>query len=475
MISENTLIQAKEIAAQFSDKGLRLSAVQETPLAALVESSMRNVIAVESMGLSGKEGIPTFEDLLIETTNTPDAVGANQHSEFLDDSVELATKALTYTVNLAKTVVNPMIERVASGIEEALDASEKTAVNPININSYFDSPLWSLPYIQELFDRFSELSDMKAAYTGPAITLTPALLETGLPGIDSVTVTHLKALEDAGLLSDYWNTTFGSGSFDTATAFTGDPRKVAEVGLLTYLAANNIEDVPPEGADMSIESWRNMIRAVKNQAARAVALSRGFISRSRARQDMIFSFPLSGAPGSVIEVDGVVYNKFLEQGGSPEILMGAYYTDRNRNFDELIRRKDEYVKGWGIRQAALASANESRRLTVVIGALERLVAVEITRLDEAHIAYAQPAYHSQLAHFLTHVNNKDLQDLWMLARKCICRVVFPHTNVETMLLAVDEAMRQRPDLSVREAAFYASIDIMAKWLSDMIVVESSRL
>ncbi len=474
MISENTLIQAKEIAAQFSEKGLHLSALQETPLAALVDSSLRKVVAVESMGLSGQEGFPAFEDLLIETTNTPDAVGANEHSEYLDDSIELATKSLIYTSNLAKTVVNPMIERVAAGLEEALDNSEKTAVNPINVNSYFDSPLWSLPYIQELFDRYNELHDIKAVYTGPAITLTPSLLETGLPGIDAVMLTHLKALEDSGLLKEYWNKTFGSGPFDTSEALTGDPRKVAEIGLLTYLAASNIEDVPPEGTDMSFDKWRTMILSVKNQAARAVALSRGMLARARARQDMIFSFPLNGAPGSVIEVDGVVYNKFLEQGGTPETLMGAYYTDRNRNFADLIKRKDEYTKSWSIRQAAIASSNESRRLSVVITALGRLVATEITQLSEEHVAYALPAYQAQLTRFLDCVNNKDLQDLWMLARKCICRSVFPQTNVETMLLAVDEAMKQRPDLSAREAAFYASIDIMAKWLSEMIVVESSR-
>jgi hypothetical protein len=108
----------------------------------------------------------------------------------------------------------------------------------------------------------------------------------------------------------------------------------------------------------------------------------------------------------------------------------------------------------------------------MVEGMRAAVCKEIMALPDDQLWGDRSGYHDRLRDFAHKAKQRDLQDLWHFARTAVCQVVFPQTDAEALLLAIDEQSKLHPNKDVRELALYATIELVARWLADQLVVKN---
>jgi hypothetical protein len=190
---------------------------------------------------------------------------------------------------------------------------------------------------------------------------------------------------------------------------------------------------------------------------------------------MIVSYPQSTMAGQQIIVDGPVFNRFIQEGGSPEVILGAFFTDRQMDYAQLLSDREGYLARWKTAQSTLLGSAEGERFRALMVALQSALTEEINALPDELMVASRATLHERLQQCLGSVRPNALESLWHTARHLICTVIFPHTDVENTLCEVDSQMQRHPELEPREAALNAAVESMAQWLSKLITVETVRI
>jgi hypothetical protein len=79
--------------------------------------------------------------------------------------------------------------------------------------------------------------------------------------------------------------------------------------------------------------------------------------------------------------------------------------------------------------------------------------------------------HTGLASYLEkNVTADCLDDLYSCIRNLVCDVIFPLSDAKFLLTTIAKISKESPDLDINEVALLASVELVAKSLSTMIVV-----
>lgn len=474
MLTQSGINAVYSTADELAARGVRLIALPNTPLSELTSVSLKHAV---SCAAGGVETAPDFSTSLMEGANRVDEVGHNTHDEIMANAVQAVGQAINFNTQLAKNTVNPAIERVATSLSTALESFSGAASVPVQIAPVYDRDFWSLPYTQELFSRYGEtVASRDVAYTGPAIPYNPEFLETRLESFDLAIREYVNQLMDGAsqTAEHYWNASFGRGPFNVRDILTGG-REVIDAAIVVYLGAQYLSGNPPEGTEMSASAWETMCRQVMAQAGLVVNSGLARIERDRRLGLMVISYPQSHAVGEKIFVDGPTYGRFLNEGGTPEAVLGAFFDSRPNGAEQIFAEREAYTARWNATQSTLISEAVGQRLNAVIRALDVAVTDEINQMPEEALPVDRAALHERLREHLGTVRSANLDNLWLVARRAVCQVIYPHTDAEETLEAIDEQMRMRPELNVREAALYAMIDRLAQWLAKLVQVEVVRI
>ncbi len=477
MLTKSAINATYGTAQVLAERGVRLTAIPRTPLSQIVDASLQRV-ALESM-LPETDGQPlVFTDELMAGANEPDAVGHNEHDECMREAVEVIGNSINFNNCLARNTVNPMTERVVAKLDEALNVFTSSAGLPIAITAWDDRPLWSNGYVIELFSRYQDIIQESIQYIGPALgEFRLEYLSTGLSTFDAEIAKYVTQLQSPvyGMsLDQIWSRTFAGGPFNTNDALSGD-RWMIDAAIIVYLTAGYLQSNPPENANASVAVWDAMCNNLRAQAGRVVCRGLQKLERDRRLNMMIISYPQSTMAGQQIIVDGPVYNKFVREGGGPEVILGAFFTDRQTDYVQLLNDREGYLTRWKTAQATLLGSAEGERFRALMVALQSVLTEEINSLPDELMVASRSTLHERLQQCLNSVRPSALESLWHTARHLICTVIFPHTDVEKTLCEVDTQMQKHPELEPNEAALNATIESMAQWLSKLITVETVRV
>jgi hypothetical protein len=477
MLTQSAVNATYGTAQVLAERGVRLSAIPRTPLSQIVTASLQRV-ALESVLPETGGSPPVFTDELMAGANEPDAVGHNTHDEYMREAVEVIGNSINFNNQLARNTVNPMTERVVSKLDEALNVFTTSAGLPIAIVAWEDRALWMNGYTVELFSRYQDTVQEGIQYIGPALgEFRSEYLSTGLSTFDAEIAAYIAQLQSPayGLsLDQIWARTFGAGPFNTNDALSGD-RWMIDAAIVVYLAAGYLQSNPPADANASVAVWDTMCNNLRAQAGRVVCRGLQKLERDRRLSMMIVSYPQSTMAGQQIIVDGPVFNRFIQEGGSPEVILGAFFTDRQMDYAQLMSDREGYLARWKTAQSTLLGSAEGERFRALMVALQSALTEEINALPDELMVASRATLHERLQQCLGSVRPNALESLWHTARHLICTVIFPHTDVENTLCEVDSQMQRHPELEPREAALNAAVESMAQWLSKLITVETVRI
>ncbi len=475
MLTQSSVSAAFPLADKLAARGFSLRALDQTPLSELIGASLSQANVVAATPANAP--VETVSDMdfaqqLIEGSTFASPQGGVLHDEIMESAVKVIGEAVTAGLHLAKNVVNPLIKQVMADTQAHMDGSESAALTPLNIVPLFYKPIWDSVNLIDFVGRFAQTPYQSIGLRQLQIE-TPDLKAAAMTGaghFDSEIAEFIDSMDPARV--DFaWSAVFGPNPLpDIQEVLKVNPTN-CDIAILVYLFANRLQEDVPAGVNMDLADWRLYTAEIRAQAGRTICRVMEKRVQDRARKLLVLEAPRGDAPRGDVLVNGDVYNTWLKDGGAPEIIFGALYSTKETDAQGLLDRAD-YFKGlWNHANSMITAAAANKRFSAMVAGLRNAMTKAINELPEDQLPVARADLHARLAERLTHAKQKDLENMWHLCRKAVCRVIFPHTDAEKILLAIDVAGQQHPDMDVREIALLGTMDYIATWLCKLVMVQ----
>ena len=155
----------------------------------------------------------------------------------------------------------------------------------------------------------------------------------------------------------------------------------------------------------------------------------------------------------------------MEAGGKPEVILGAFITDGETQFDTLIEGSAGYISAWNRHLALKGAIVADEKYSRVVAALNFVLAQVINEQQEAELAPTKDAMRAALREHTQHITRHDVDNLAYVVRKLVCRTMFAHYTVESILNNMDAIATQYPDMDINEVGLFAALDHIVSWIA----------
>lgn len=492
MLSKQSIEAALPLVLQFENAGVGLTAVQGSPLAALVEATYKGGVDV---GLVQPVVADNPERALLEniasqmefmTNARVEQTNDNMHNAIMDNWVKIGTEAVQNHIQVAKNLVGPAVvnlaERVAAKLTELTPAevAGKDIVTK-EINPVIDNDKL-LSLVSKFLDGVSIEDPELAMRAGDATAdQIRELMLTSIPSLDNSIANWASSLDDQWLTS-LWSTVF-TGGRQRIYPFAGrglrsiitDPIDGENAALAIFLLASKIvDDGPNEGSSGGLDHITDLAVRYRNQAAGQLKRQLDYIKESLENGYLVVK-----KSGGEITVNEPVYNKFLDAGGTNEALLGLLVSgDSKTDMDSILDKREYYERLW---ETELSFRTETNT-TTLFNLKKQLLLSEFKQqcaedsLDAEEDQFSARARIDQLAgefqNYLETLVIGDFENLYEVCLKGLTESRFKGTDVYDFLHDIDRIKTENPRLDTRDAATVAEFKYIMRWLISQIRLKS---
>lgn len=476
MINRESIDSASALTERCDAQKLILVAVPDTPLAKLVMATRTDNVTVTST----QDGVTAVDAGFIQdmANKVDPETGICLHDQVIDEIAQTVIPAVRDHINFARTVVNPLVEELATKTTSVL--------NNLSINELAGAEIrvceTSAPYTNQA------LEGLISKYQGVAID-SPALimnlpdlelddikelLKTGNSSLDKDVLEWLGTVGD-DILSEVWSGVFQIKQIEPGMAFKkyfSDYMEDRECGgdyaLVIFLLAYNLFNAPPTGTQMSIHQYETICADFRDQAANRIA--REFERLDRVKKNGVL---VENCNRLCVDVWGDVYRSWIEAGGDNDLLFGNALRDIPFTSVEQINANAESLKkAWEQRCQLVSVVERNRRFQTTKDLLakhfvEQLVADGNGTTDLAESG-GQEAVMKRFNAMMDEICEADLDNLFTLSLRLICCARYPHKAAYEILTGIDRNKRENPHLDVREAAMLSTFEYVFAWIASMI-------
>lgn len=478
MIQQNTLEAVYPLAELLANKGIRVSPIGTTPLEHLMNAGH---LELPTKGVG--ETMMSAEERILKGSVSKDAFGACHHDMAMDEMVEVISATVTRNIDMARNVVNPMIKEVVEDTTELMAAAERIHQTRISVTPLFHHSIWNSPTLAEMVGKYSEtpLREVKFYLGVPAELDQASLLElakTGASRFDEEVESLFEKLGEQRVV-DIYQAVFSDAanvrmhSLDEMIRGHSGP---SDHVLLIHLFARKLIQEVPEGVPAGLQEYRAYMADILSQSGRAVVSMMRRRELDRQRRHLVSVWPYGRERLGEVQIDivvnGDVYTQWLNEGGSPEVIMGAYVSDQARGYTELLEGKEKYLSAWKSQERVLATTQRFNRFNNAVQAVQEAVGKQIAQMEDDDLIVQKGLLYRRLKDEVQFLRGRFYEDLYCSMRVLICKVIFPHTDALRILTAIDAVSEENPGIEVREAALLATIEIVATWVAKLCRVEA---
>lgn len=456
-------------------KNLTLTPVKGTPLAELANcciSVVRDVPAniVRSEGINVESlcfEIVEFSNLFNGKIQT-----ASDHDVYMDRATKMAADIIQRNLNLTRNQVQPMVRDLVEGIELSLqDFHNVTFQTPIVTDKVLD--VFTHPFITDMVEELSKdayYADFPFLNTFPVLG-TEAIREL-IPSMGSeLDIRIQEVLEAIGAerLIEVYTDAFVDGSI-TLKKYTRNEY------ILLLLMLNNLISTKPTVLNSKIEEFYNQLYDMRKQTALRV---RNDLTRWKEAYDnnrLIISYPETITVGKEGAKDPIVvhedlYTEWLTAGGEPDLIYGAFFSDRPLNGDEILRERGKYQYEANQYLQQIHAANESKRSAVI----RRTMRERMTEIYEEEIKKEGNVLNESnrecFNRKLNDASTLDLDDILGFSTLLVCESFFPNTYAKKIIDGINKYQTQYPTSRVEDLVTLVIADLMVEWVVNMMCIK----
>mgnify|MGYP005840224371 CR=1 FL=1 len=478
MIRHTTIEACYPLAQTLAKKGLKLSSIEQTPIQKLIQAAHIELPAnAKELGLD-----LDIVNIISEGSKNPGPRNNYPHDMAMEELTETVSNTVKRNLQLAKNTVNPIIIEAIEDTEEYLRATIETRSTHIEIKPYYYAPIFNFNQLSTMVERFVETNfkdiSLTLGFDYPSDKESLfKLAKTDINSFDETLMEFFTNMSEEDLATTF-NSVFGPDAIRQSrlSDVIGNGNK--EKTLLIYLFSKGLLKNVPESLgsnkDVDLAGYRNYISQIIAQSGRTLLSILSNRERDLTRNVLLRPFPSTRELGQrliTIEVNGDVYEKFLNEGGTPETIFGSFVSDQERSFSKLIDNNTKYQDEWKKKNRILVTGERLEKFNDGIDGIKLALTKQINQLDEEMVPVAKEILHQRLKESMSKVSGKFYENLPVYIRKIVCEVMFPHTNALEILCAIDSVSSDFPDIDVREAALLATIEIVANWISKLMKID----
>lgn len=493
MLDIRTLTTAADLAAVLNTQGIVVQPAGGSPLAklnqTLVGPGLGNLTGITTPDEEQKkEYDPGFIASMVSFSETtlPDG-SPTEYQAYMTLLAKEVAASVSGTISFARNTVNPIINDICEKISIALDEAGKggtiarTAGGQrfvmsnsslvVNILTEAPEPL----YMDEVTVRETNArlnlpyQNLRSPVFYPEMTSAELLefMEENSKGeFNRDVLDTLKAREDGiqELYQVYTDVYRFIPGYVTGTDINSLRNDVTIRPLIILAIANALAEELPEGTTGSSSDIEKATLAWMGQVKNIIEINLEVYRAAVASKQIVLSAYTTNFETN-IQVNQENYNSYLEDGGSTEALLGAVFSDKDYEYDNLITRQQEYEEVYHRRVSEAASYNESNRLTIFKNVLRECVRKEIFECEEDAIRPVEQANaRENLDALMKKVYVDALDCPYEVVRMVVCGSLFDGTDVEEILVNIDNVCKKNEDLSPRDAAALVVLDYLASYL-----------
>ncbi len=481
MINQTTVDAAYPLAEGLSKVNVGISALTETPLAKLIASMYSVTLDLGAVRSSAGIVSVALDQEIIKASMQADCTGIVRHDVTMDEIVPVVVTCVQNGINVARNVVNPIIQSLVADVNSSVTDMEAKAGTLIGVMPVFYNDVWSNPVLMSMVERYNETAaqdiplsmavplPVNVNYFDLVKTASDRLNSELKPWIESFGVEHATKV---------YLEVFGDHDqqLNSLRQYTNINVSDVDETLFVHLVARSLLETVAEGVTVDLAHYRSELSSIVAQTGAAVYRILERRADEIKRNALVRKYPATKLEyldigQGVIQVNGDVYNKWLKEGGSPEVLFGAYVTDQLRDYKGLLNSKDVYIQAWEKQSRVLQTKARFNRFNNTVTAFKLALAKQINALDDSYALLPKEEMHRRAAEWVQSITQSQLENLYLLARRCVCAIMFGHTDAEAILEAVDAAAKANPNLDIREAALLATIEIVGLWIAEMITID----
>lgn len=475
MLNQNTLMSAVALAERLEAQRMSVYPVTGSPLDALGLATRSDPALLEAAGGDTNVFVAKIAAM---ANKTQEVYGCSHHNATMDEVAGHAIKHVRNHLNFAKSVVMPVVNDLFTRVKNSLAEINASALLGMEVDVMCEPAPLENAQFQAAIRKFDGigLEDLPMTLNLPDQTDQELreLIATGSSTLDAAVAEWLS--KDESILQYIWSHVFQQKPLDRPMGFQAlitDRIYGVTNSLAIYLIARKLSDKKPlEGTAMSLGGYKQQIVEFRNQAA--AQLSRTLDKIERAMKNGILVRDVIGGTKTVVY--DPLYRKFLDAGGSNEMLFANAL--RGNGFlvslNDLTAEKQALADKWNLHAGLVKTAEANKRFNKTKEFIElhfNSQLQEIAASDEGvdnNIASVRRLFDMVLAS----IRSEDIDDLYTLCLKVVCRARFFKTDAEKILLGIERAGRENPNLSVREAATISTINYVADWVAGMMRVTS---
>lgn len=467
MLNRNSLMAAVPLTERLEDAKMSLYPVSGTPLEAMVNATRSD----EGLFDAAQGNVEVFISHVETMANkVQPAYGVSHHNATLDPIATMAIAAVSKHLQVAKNVVRPVVNDLFARVKASLSEVDASALLGMEVDVLREPAPLANGQLATAVRKLEGLTiedpplRMRLPDLGPA-ELTE-LVMTGSSALDTAITEWLSS--DEGLLQYIWRHVFQCQPLDDPKSFLQlitDRVHGVNNSLAIYLFARKLMDGKPlEGTEMSLSGYKQQLVDLRNQSAASLARALDKIERSMKNGVLVREIV-----GNKTIVYEPLYRKFLEEGGSNEVLFANAIggTKFHTTLKDLLANKQTLAERWNF-HAALVRTEEANQRFVKTKEFIRLhfyaQLAECAHTDEG-LENNLTQVKNLFEVVMRDVRDDDLNDLHNLCMKIVCRARFFKTDAEMILTGISNAMKDNPQISPREAATISAINYVAVWVA----------
>lgn len=437
----------------------------ETPLEAVVRPCIPGTVsAVENQSILD----------LLKQCDTGEVLhnDVHGHESALAEYVDVVGRTIDFQFTYVRETVVPAVGRIFNLIKDSLATEQPLVweVVPVDL-----SPLAKNSNLMVVLQRWSELNarGVKLPYGFPERSeaeLTE-LVRTGSASLDAALADTL-ALYPAGWLTTVYETYFKRSPGGQPWAGSARPDSLDAV-IVAHLLAHSLLELPPADLQLSLSEFKKLLAEFKEQSAVCVINTLNVWQRYVRQNRLVLSWPIHqyvNTGKEQIRVHSDVYNRFLADGGSVEVVIGSHVSDQKSDTGTLLQNRDTYLTAYRryVAQAERTfSEGVAERTRTLLGKHLSMEAVNLP--EDQRLPIPVDALQIRIQQCIASVPDVELvKRPYAAVRAAVCRSLFPHVEAERMLAAMDEILELDPGLNPAQAGYQVALTWIVRHLLSQV-------
>lgn len=483
MIRKACATAALPIADALVEQNRVLVPVADSTMSELVKWTYG--VAKDSLTVSKEENVI---DLITEQTGTAVLEGMSGHGAVVDQEAANVVAIISQQLKYVKTKAKPLLDNTFAEMVADRNAVDLVTVDVVEFglaDLYRTDAFASLMSVYGDLDRKGIKSVQLRDFPERTEQELLDYISVGAVTFDQM-VQEIVSGKHAGWLIEVYERHFRDSHGWEYTHWDSDKQihymlyqplqDLTDEYLMVFLLAQGLKDEPHKGFKGPLSLYREHLAAKCRASAVAMTLALGEFIQAEKSGSLVIRYDTAKSQQwqvrAGVVVNRTVYQRYLEQGGVPEAVMGAALLQqfKPRSLKEFLDRQVECASEYARRVKRAAAAREANTVEDTRARVRYWfynLVVNGDKLDIPNLVHYDESNREDWVASVDRcideiVPRRFADDLYLVLRELMGRLLWAGTNIIELLTTIDEEMQKHSELDPREAAYRATMRILAR-------------